>query len=150
MALEYLTFYQGNLATGFDYIYAKKVENHAFYINAPASLDAAIMDITAESFDFSQENQRNILIDKDLRQFSSVWQNITFQWPNIERQLELITADWQPEYQQQSPGPVKEWGLTVKWDNEEKPYQIIGYNDYPENFSQFVQWLNSYAGGKLR
>lgn len=150
MALEYLTFYQGNLATGFDYIYAKKVANHAFYVNAPASLGASIMDITADSFDFSQENHLKILTDKDLRQFSSVWQNITFQWPNIERQLTMITADWQSEYQQQVPGPVKEWGLTMKWSDDEKPRQIIGYNDYPENFSQLVQWLNSYAGGKLR
>ena len=149
MALEYLTFYQGNLATGFDYIYAKKVENHAFYINAPASLDAAIMDITAESFDFSQENQRNILTDKDLRQFSSVWQNITFQWPNVERQLLAITADWADDYAKESVGPIEEWGLTIKMTDQE-PRIIVGYNDFPNNFDQLVRWLNSYAQGKLR
>lgn len=149
MTLEYLTFYQGNLETGFDYIYAKKIADHAFYINAPAALDLDIMDITDEKFDFSQKNRLQITIDKNLRPFADVWQNITFQWPSVERQLEALTADWGDDYAKKQPGIVQEWGLTIKMADEDQR-TIVGYNDFPDNFSQLVQWLNSYAQGKLR
>lgn len=149
MGLEYLTFYHGNLETGFDYIYAKKKDDHAFYVNAPATLDLDIMDITDEKFDFSQKNRLQITIDKDLRPFSDVWQNITFQWPNVERQLLAITADWADDYAKEPVGPVEEWGLTIKMTDQE-PRIIVGYNEFPDNFDQLVRWLNSYAQGKLR
>jgi hypothetical protein len=149
MTLEYLTFYQGNLETGFDYIYAKKIADHAFYINAPSVLDLDIMDITDEKFDFSQKNRLQITIDKNLRPFADVWQNITFQWSSVERQLEALIADWHDDYAKKQPGIVQEWGLTIKRADEEQR-TIVGYNDFPDNFDQLVKWLNSYAQGKLR
>ena len=147
MALAYLTFYRGNLATGFDYIYAKKTADHAFYVKVPADVMVDITDIQDERFDFYRQMPAAQVA---YPQLVDLWQDVSFQWPNIERRLMDFLPNWQSEYRQIQTGATDEWGVTVKFDDQAAPLQFIGINAFPEDFGQFEQWLNSYASGRIR
>jgi len=147
MALEYLTFYRGNLATGFDYIYAKKTAEHAFYVKIPAELAVEIADVQDEQFDFYRQMD---LDQVAYPQLIDLWQDVSFQWPNIERHLMDFLPNWQSEYRQIQVGATDEWGVLVKFDDQTMPLSFIGINTFPEGFTKFEQWLNSYASGRIR
>lgn len=146
MALQYFEFYRGNLATGFDYIYAKQTDQYAFYLRVPATMNAPIMDVTDPTFVFMREQPT----DAKWRQFATMWQDVSFQWPNIERKLMATLPNWQADYRQVQPGATDEWGLIVQFDDQPDVLRFGGVNAFPEDFAAFEKWINSYDGGRLR
>lgn len=149
MALEYVVYYRGNLAAGFDYIYAKQTDQHAFYLRVPAEMKT-FADITDATFDFSRTNADEVQADDKRRPFASMWQDVSFQWPNIERRLMEILPTWQPEYRGVVTGKTDEWGVRIKFADQPDELRFVGYNDFPADFELFEKWIKSYEGGRLR
>lgn len=150
MALKYFEFYRGNLAAGFETIAGKRMADHAFIVTRHNDDHLPQLDIADDSVDFSRKRQQIIQHDFKLRRFENDWQDVGFQWDNIERRLAKLTADWQAEYRQIKAGPTDEWGLRTFDEATQVEQQFVGANAYPDNFTTFVNWLTGFSQGKIR
>ncbi|MBS0949392.1 phosphoesterase [Weissella minor] len=150
MAIKYFEYYRGNLENGFETIYGKKVQDHAFILTRKNDATLPNIDIADESVDFSRKRQQIITKDFKLRRFENAWQDVSFQWENIDRHLNELITEWQPEYREIKAGLTDEWGLFVQYDDVDKLQRYVGANAYPDNFDLFVNWLTGFSRGKIR
>ncbi|MBM7616525.1 hypothetical protein JOC36_000058 [Weissella uvarum] len=150
MTLEYFEFYRGNLADGFETIAGKQKDGHAFIVTRKNDDSLPILDIADDSVDFSKKRQQIITHDFKLRRFENAWQDVSFQWANIDRHWHEIVDAWQPEYRQIVEGPTKEWGLRYHETGASGEQRVVGANAYPENYEHFVNWLTGFSRGSIR
>ncbi|AIG65895.1 phosphoesterase [Weissella tructae] len=150
MGLAYFEFYHGNLKTGFDYVYGKKLDdNQAFVVSINKELNAPRFDIADMAINFMPANEETLRADPMLRRYAHLGQDVSLQWVNIERHLHELTATWVPEMQSLRMGPTDEWGLRFFDDEMQAWQQYMGANAEPDNLAEFEAWLQSLGHGHL-
>ncbi len=145
MNLEYLVFYTGNLKYGFNYVYTKKINGHAFYIKrTPFS---KISDIADKKFDFYNPHFNKKTHKPFIKHYKEKFINLTDRWDRFSITSLNLIQDWKLEYT--SPFNFKtsqnnEWGVRFKTTKLLKEKIIFGINSYPKNFGQFKKYLKSF------
>ncbi len=149
MGLKYFEFYHGNLTTGFDRIYGKKVADHAFLLAIPKTAVLPPLSLEQPGVDFVRKHQGEVETQPRLKKYTKYWQDVSIQWSNIDRRMHELVAEWPLESREVVAAPTDEWGLQLT--NEEGGQQTyLGANAYPDNFKLFENWLHGYAKGRLR
>ena len=89
--LDFLVFYRGNLVTGFDYVYLKRHEGHAFLQIADKT--QPVKNITDPDFDFYNPHF-NAAGEPFNWRYREDWLDMTAQWDDIaETQIRCNVAD---------------------------------------------------------
>jgi hypothetical protein len=143
--LDYLVFYIGNLSYGFDYVYAKRSEGHAFLVRRAPHEDIA--DINDPEFDFfnphlseDRKTTFNWNYDEKYTNMTNVWEHF------VDVSLGFI-EDWSDDYRGVSlPNDSQnvEWGIRFKSPNYPDEQIVWGINAYPDRFDDFVAYLRSF------
>jgi len=150
MGLAYFEFYHGNVQTGFDYVYGKKVNSEqAFVVAINKELHAPRFDISEDVMNFMPDNEEILRANPMLRRYAQLGQDVSLQWVNIERHLHDLTATWQPSMQNLQEGPTDEWGLRFYDDEIQAWQQYMGANAQPDNLPEFEAWLQSLGHGHI-
>lgn len=141
--LDFLVFYRGNLVTGFDYIYAKRHEGHAFLQYDDKSQEAK--DILDPRFDFYNPHFNEAGEPYNWR-YKEPWLDMTDKWDDFAPEVLSYINTWMGEYRGPSypdPSLNDEWGVRFKLPNQRE--QIIwGLNAFPANLQAFVAFLSEF------
>jgi hypothetical protein len=143
--LDYLVFYIGNLSYGFDYVYTKRSEGHAFLLRRTPQEEIA--DITDRNFDFynphlSNDNKTtfNWNYDENYNDMTNVWEHFA------DVTLGFL-ENWADDYRGVSlknDSQNVEWGVRFLSPSIKQEQVIWGVNAYPDRFDDFVSYLRSF------
>ncbi|EHN59566.1 hypothetical protein [Oenococcus kitaharae] len=143
--LDYLVFYIGNISYGFDYVYTKRINGHAFYVRRQPQEEIA--DILDENFDFYNPHIAedthaafNWKYDEKFTDLSRVWDHYS---DVVLGFIEPWEADYRAPVDYNSDKNV-EWGIRFHSRNLKGEQLIYGVNAYPERFDDFVNYLRSF------
>lgn len=143
--LEYLVFYIGNLAFGFDYVYAKRSNGHAFLLHRQPGTEIA--QVTDDNFDFynphfseDRRTEFNWTYDESYADMTNVWDHFA---EVVFGYLENWSSDYKGVSLKDDEKNV-EWGVRFKSPNFGDEEIIWGINAYPENFDDFVNYIKSF------
>ncbi|WP_367300775.1 hypothetical protein [Leuconostoc carnosum] len=143
--LDFLVFYRGNLASGFNYVYVKRHEGHAFWQKDDKSQQAK--DILDTHFDFYNPHFNEQGEPFNWR-YRDEWVDMTKVWDHFAEESLAFINTWMSEYRGPShddPSWNDEWGVRFKIPGQ--PEKIIwGLNAFPANLSDFIDFL--YGFGK--
>jgi len=142
--LDFLVFYRGNLVTGFDYIYIKRHEGHAFWQSRDKTKEAK--DIADIDFDFYNPHFNQTGKAFNWR-YHEQWTDMTMSWDEFTDKAMSYINTWMTEYpgpSQTKPSLNDEWGIRFKVPGEHER-MIWGLNAYPANLQKFIDFLYSFA-----
>ncbi|WP_294976120.1 hypothetical protein [uncultured Leuconostoc sp.] len=142
--LDFLVFYRGNLVSGFDYVYIKRHEGHAFWHSRDKAQEAK--DITDIDFDFYNPhfNQAGQAFNWRYRE---QWSDMTTSWDDFTDKAMRYINTWMTAYpgpSQTEPSLNDEWGIRFKVPSENER-MIWGLNAYPANLQSFIDFLYTFA-----
>lgn len=141
--LNYLVWYTGNMNKGFDYIYTKFQDGHAFWLKRQSG--DKIETITDPDFDFYNPhfNERaepfNWTYQEQFVDMSKVWDHFSDVTSGF---LEAWHDDYRGVPDQNLANNV-EWGVRWKFPNEQAQF-TWGVNAQPERYNDFVNYLKSF------
>ena len=142
-SLNYLVWYSGNMQKGFEYIYTKFNEGHAFWLERKPG--EKIETVTDPDFDFFNPhfNERgetfNWTYDEQFVDMSNVWEHFSDVTSGF---LENWHSDYRGVADKNLSNDV-EWG--VRWEFPgEKGQFIWGVNAKPERYDDLVNYLKSF------
>lgn len=142
--LDFLVFYRGNMVKGFEYIYAKRHEGHAFLqLDKNSKSPKNINDLDYDFFN-PHYNQSG---EPFQWHYNEEWVDLSTRWDDLAPQILAYIDTWMTEY----PGPSypdkslnDEWGVRFKLPGQRE--QIIwGLNAFPSNLQNFKDLLSSYS-----
>ncbi len=143
--LDYLIFYIGNLSYGFDYVYTKRINGHAFYLRRPPQ--AEIADVNDESFDFYNPHFSTDTHTAFNWKYDEKFTDLTRIWDHYSDVALGFIEDWAEDYR----APVDpdsdqnvEWGVRFHSPSLKGEQLIFGVNAYPSGFDDFVNYLRSF------
>jgi len=143
--LDFLVFYRGNLVNGFDYVYIKRHEGHAFWQNDNKSQEAK--DILDPEFDFYNPHY-NAQGEPFNWRYRENWVDMTNVWDHFSQEAMAYIKTWLTEYRGPSyddPSRNDEWG--VRYQVPGQPERLIwGLNAFPANLDDFSEFV--YRFGK--
>lgn len=145
MIIEYFEFYRGNLIEGFDYIYGKQVDEHAFLLGIPKQMQLEPLEITTPELDF----QPGKPAPKGYEKYAKYVRMMAMQWDSFSELLGQLISDWQPSYQGMIGEQNAEWGLKIKIQGDDEVHHYWGFNDAPANFEEVANWLRTLTTGHL-
>lgn len=143
--LDFLVFYRGNLVTGFDYVYVKRYEGHAFWQHVGKNQEPK--DILDVDFDFYNPHFNENGESFNWR-YRENWVNMTAVWDDFAKTSMSYINTWMPEY----PGPSQsdsrlndEWGVRYKSPGDSHERIIWGLNAFPANLQDFITFLYQFG-----
>lgn len=142
--LDFLVFYRGNLVTGFDYIYVKRQEGHAFWQSALKAQEAK--DILDKDFIFYNPHLNDKGEPFNWR-YREDWVDMTKVWDHFSEEAMAYITTWMSEYRGPSyddPSKNDEWGVRFKVPGEKEQF-IWGLNAFPANLDDFSHFLYRFG-----
>lgn len=142
--LDFLVFYRGNLATGFDYVYLKRHEGHAFLQIADKT--QPVKNITDPDFYFYNPHF-NAAGEPFNWRYREDWLDMTAQWDDIAETAWQYLETWMAAYRGPSypdPSLNDEWGVRFKAPGAQERI-IWGLNAFPANLQDFSDYLYQLA-----
>jgi hypothetical protein len=143
--LDYLVFYIGNLAYGFDYIYAKRTEGHAFLIRREPG--TPIADINDPIFDFYNPHYSEDRRTQFNWTYEEKYADMTNVWDHFADVVFGYLEGWANDYRGVSlPNDSQnvEWGVRFRSPQFGSEEIVWGMNAYPETFDDFVNYIRSF------
>lgn len=140
--LDYLTFYRGNFATGYDYFYLKRQDGHAFLHFEPKG--APVLDVTDGDFDYYNPHYSQDGTPFTWR-YREAWTDLSKEWDALIEELLAIIDTWLPEYHGPSfetAADNDEWGVRFKRPGQVDDV-IWGLNAFPGNLADFQARLET-------
>lgn len=142
--LDFLVFYRGNMVNGFDYVYTKRYEGHAFWQARPKDMTQS--DVLDDEYDFYNPHF-NAQGEPFNWRYHETWVDMTNVWDHFSQEATNYLNSWMSEY----PGPTfddpsrnDEWGVRFRVPGQ--PEQIIwGINAFPANLDAFSDFIYRFG-----
>lgn len=142
--LDFLVFYRGNLVTGFDYIYVKRHEGHAFWQMRDKRQE--VKNILDADFDYYNPHF-NGNGEAFRWRYQEPWIDMTASWDDFALESMAYINTWMAEYHGPSHTDASlndEWGVRYKVPGE-KERIIWGLNAFPANLQNFMTFLYHFG-----
>ncbi|WP_439424697.1 phosphoesterase [Oenococcus alcoholitolerans] len=143
--LNYFIFYIGNISYGFDYIYTKRHNGHAFYLRRPPLSEIA--NVQSEKFDFYNPHYSSENHTPFTWKYDEKFTDLTRVWDHFSEVVLAFIEDWADDYR----APVDldsdknvEWGIRFNSPKFVDEQFIFGVNAFPPRFDDFVNYIRSF------